>query len=227
MPGKQLHISPNKPLFVCLVDPQGDHYDFGVRAGQYETTSGDLVTLPRPAVVALFHSGAKPGEEIIITQHWDGLPGSDKEWTVALSTRSELARAEAGEPDSLTRQLEQSLSAIHKPQVPIEAPTPIRKPSRRESEQPKLFDRRGTGTHGPAPAEVPAPAAPPVPLPAVARYQKRGQIPANVAVREILAFINIDPNTKNWSDQARQDMASTVYIAHVKQGHIGLWERGE
>lgn len=225
MPGKQLHIAPNKPLFVCLLDPQGDHFDFGLRVGVYETTTGDVISLPKPAVIALFHCAAKSGEEIIITQHWDGLPGSDKEWTVALSTSSELARAEAGEPDTLTRQLQASIEAIQPKQSPIAAPTPIRKASK--PEQPRLFDRRGTGTHGPAPAEVPAPAAQPAILPAVTRYQKPGQIPANVAVREILAFINIDPNTKNWSDQARQDMASTVYIAHVKQGHIGLWERGE
>jgi hypothetical protein len=80
---------------------------------------------------------------------------------------------------------------------------------------------KGTGTYGPAPE--------PVILPAVASVPKKlppaGQIPANVAVREILAFICTDPNTQNWSDQARQDLASTVYIATVKQGFIGLWER--
>jgi hypothetical protein len=47
----------------------------------------------------------------------------------------------------------------------------------------------------------------------------------NVAVKEILEFINADPGTANWSDQARQDLASTVYIAAVKQGQVGLWER--
>ncbi len=83
-----------------------------------------------------------------------------------------------------------------------------------------LFDIRGTGTHGPAPRPVfgqPAPGRGKMPEP----------IPANVAVREILAFINADPNTLNWGSEARQDLASTVIIAAYKAGHIGLWERGK
>ena len=56
---------------------------------------------------------------------------------------------------------------------------------------------------------------------------KRPQpIPANIAVKEILQFIVADPNTANWSDQARQDLASTVFIGFVKSRDIGLWERG-
>ena len=100
---------------------------------------------------------------------------------------------------------------------------PIRRPARQApaADQPRLFDR-GTGTHGPAPAAMPVPVTI---LPAAARGRMQAQIPANIAVKEILAFISSDPSTANWSDQARQDMASTVYIAAVKAGHVGLWER--
>lgn len=88
--------------------------------------------------------------------------------------------------------------------------------------QPRLFDR-GTGTHGPALAAAPLS----IPLPAVAigRQPRPGQIPANIAVREILAFIKADPSTANWGDQSVQDLASTVIIAAYKAGHVGLWER--
>jgi len=66
-----------------------------------------------------------------------------------------------------------------------------------------------------------------IPLPAVAigRQPRPGQIPANIAVREILAFIKADPSTANWGDQSVQDLASTVIIAAYKAGHVGLWER--
>ncbi len=50
-------------------------------------------------------------------------------------------------------------------------------------------------------------------------------IPVNVAVREILAFIDADPNTRNWSDKARQGAASTILIAEYRAKRIGLWER--
>jgi hypothetical protein len=66
----------------------------------------------------------------------------------------------------------------------------------------------------------------PVILPAAARGRVQvGQIPANIAVREILAFIKTDPSTANWDAQSTQDLASTIIIAGYKAGHIGLWER--
>ena len=98
----------------------------------------------------------------------------------------------------------------------VEPPTPIRRPVKRQAAevQPRLFDK-GTGTYGPAPAI----------LPAIGKVSKPGQIPANVATREILEFVNADPNTANWSADARQDLASTILIASFKAGYIGLWER--
>lgn len=220
-----MNISPNIPLYVCLEDPEGQ-YDFELQVGRYQTTTGQSLTLPRPAVILLNKLAPRPGEEIVITKHQSGKKGASVEWTISLSTGSEQSRAEAGEPDSLMAKLEASIEAAGERKAP---PTPIRKPAVSEPVQPRLFDR-GTGTHGPAPA-IEAPLSVPMALPAVARSSPKrtppAQIPANVAVREILFFIGNDPNTANWSDQARQDLASTVMIAAYKAGHIGLWERGE
>jgi hypothetical protein len=218
-----IQIKPNVPLRVALADPQGK-YDFDFEQGTYETTAGQLLTLPRPAVVLLNAIDPQPGEEVIITRHWNGKMGSKSEWTVALSATSENARAKAEESSQdLTGVLQASIEQVQARKRAVADPTPIRRPARQApaADQPRLFDR-GTGTHGPAPAVAPIPA--PAILPATAR-QRIGQIPANVAVKEILAFISSDPSTANWSDQARQDMASTVYIAAVKAGHVGLWER--
>ena len=74
----ELHIAPNRPLTVALVDPEG-HFDFETGMGQYQTTTGELVTLPRPAVVLLNTLDPQPGEEITITKHWTGRPGDKAE----------------------------------------------------------------------------------------------------------------------------------------------------
>ncbi len=227
---RQIHIAPNKPLFVSLVDPEGE-YDDGLRQGRYQTTAGEILVLPRPAVVELNLVEPKPGEEIVIQKHWDGRPGSGIHWTVALSTRSELARAAQEEPQDLTPILQASIEQAEQRKAATASPTPIRKPVKQErpaAEQPRLFDRgQGTGTYGPVGDPIPDPPGLVLPAAARSRIQKPGQIPANVATREILSFIQSDPNTANWSDQSRQDLASTILIAAYRAGHIGLWERGE
>jgi hypothetical protein len=220
---KTLTIAPNKPVTVALVNPEGT-FDFEVGIGLYETTAGETFTLPRPAMVLLNQLDPEPGEEITITKYWSGKKGEKAEWTIQLSHRSEMARAEAGEPDSLTESLETPNPTPKPPKAPTGPPVPISRPIRRKVDtqtQPRLFDR-GTGTHGPAPAAIPTPTLPAL---APAARQRPGQIPANVATREILEFIQSDPNTANWSDQARQDLASTILIASFKAGYIGLWER--
>ncbi len=224
-----LHIAPNKPVFVSLTDPMNTaNYDFHLEVGRFETCQGKILTLPRSAVEMLNRLEPQPCEELVIQMHWSGLPRDGRTWTVALSTRSELARAEQEMTQDLAPQLEASIRQVQERKAPANDPTPIsrppRKPAAPETAQPRLFDR-GTGTHGPAPAAEPE--AAPVILPAVAigKPMRPGQIPANVAVKEILAFIAVDPNTLNWGDQAKQDLASTVIIAAYKAGHIGLWER--
>jgi len=220
MPDKlrELHIAPNRPVTLALVDPEGQ-FDFEIGIGRYQTTTGELLSLPRAAVVALNAIEPRPGEEIQIVKHWSGRAGEQAEWTISLSSRSENARAMA---ENVTQDEAEDPHTINPPtqtqKEAVEPPTPIRRPVKRQAAevQPRLFDK-GTGTYGPAPAI----------LPAMGKVSKPGQIPANVAVREILAFIKADPSTANWGDQSVQDLASTVIIAAYKAGHVGLWERGE
>lgn len=79
---KTLHIPPNTPLYVKLVDPQAQ-YDLELRHTVYETATGELLTLPRPAVVILNLLEPAPLEEIVIQKHWSGLPGAVTNWTIA------------------------------------------------------------------------------------------------------------------------------------------------
>lgn len=211
---KEIKIKPNAPTKIRLKDPRGDYWNDETRESRYETTDGDFIRLHRQGVEALFMADPDPGEEIVICQV------ANREITIALSNPSELARA-----------AQESSQEPRTESDPPKPPTPIRKPvleiprpqtradAPPDPRQPRLFDK-GTGTYGPAPRPAIRP-APKSQRPTV------DPIPANVAVREILAFINIDPGTKNWSAEAKQDLASTVYIAHARKGHIGLWERGE
>lgn len=223
-----IQIKPNVPLTVAILNPEGV-FDFEGGFGLYETTTGQTFILPRPAVILLNTLDPEPGEEIVITKHWSGKRGEKAEWTIALSLNSEKARAKAEEtPATLSEQLEASIEHERERRRSLGDPTPIRRPSKRApaESQPRLFDR-GTGTHGPAPAIQPEDVPRGIPLPAVAigRSTAQGRIPANIATREILAFVNADPNTANWSADARQDLASTILIASFKAGYIGLWER--
>lgn len=172
---KPLIIAPNRPLTVALADPEGT-FDFDRGTGQYLTTAGEVLTLPRPAVVLLNTLDPRPGEEIVIQKHWSGRKADKVTWTIALSPRAEQARAAAGEPDTLTRQLEESIEQAKARKAPVAIPTPISRPARRKpapENQPRLFDR-GTGTDGPAPALKAAPLI----LPAAAASRKPGQIRA-------------------------------------------------
>jgi hypothetical protein len=143
---RQIRIPPNKPVFASLVDPEGS-FDFELNVGTYETTTGQMLTLPRPAVVKLNELGPQPGEEIVIQQHWSGRAGDPKRWTVALSTRSGLARAEAENGQDITPQLDVSIRQAEERKAVTAPPTPISTPKKREATketgQHRLFDRRG------------------------------------------------------------------------------------
>ncbi len=211
-------IAPNRPLYVALADPEGDSqsmYDFELNIGRYQTIDGRILALPRPAVIILNELEPAPGEEVQITKLQSGKQGEPSQWSICLSARTENARAEAAEltatpPEALSA----SVEARNGKQTLVAPATPIRRPVK-SAPAPEL--PRGTGTYGPEPAL----------LTAAALRKQHAPIPANVANREILQFIESDPNTKNWSDQAKQDLLSTYVIAFTKTRHIGLWERGQ
>lgn len=228
---KTITIAPNRPLTVALADPEGQ-FDHETGNGLYQTTAGELLTLPRPAVVALNLVEPRPGEEIRILKSWSGKYGEPSQWTIELTARSEQARAVAGEADTLTERLEAANETPEPVKAAVEAPTPIRRPAKQPKAepqvQPRLFDTRGTGTHGPAPAMEPLPAMPLIlPAAAIARRQPPRLIPWNIAFREVSAWIakELAANKLQWSDASQQDMVSTVLIGEMKAGRIGPWQR--
>ncbi len=207
----ELHIAPNRPVFVALVDPEGI-YDADLNRGTYQTTDGQTLILPRPAVIALNMYGPAKGEEIEITQSYSGHAKDRPEWSIrsaAEATKEAAAREEArSTPEPVPE--------------PINAPTPIRG-RRRPDPGPGLFDMRGTGTYGPMPAAQ-AYAAPKL---VNRRPPSPPQIPANIAFREVSAWVaaELQANNLQWTDKAQQAVVSTVFIAEYKAGRIGPWER--
>ena len=211
MPNK-IQIIPNKPLFVALVDPAGE-WDGEHRQFAYQTTAGESLILPPPAAEKLFYLSPAAGERIRIEKVWSGLPADPPTWEFSRAIEGQESPKAPGRPAAPE-------TGTPPPRAILQAPTPISRPARNEHpqpEQPELFSR-GTGTYGPRPRPA---------VKARARGPVLEQIPANVAVKEILEFINADPGTQNWSADALQDLASTILIAAYKAGQIGLWERDE
>jgi hypothetical protein len=91
-------------------------------------------------------------------------------------------------------------------------PNPPRQEGQASPESPK-----GTGTYGPLPQV------------ALAARKRFDPIPFNLAFREVVGFVTKELNAsgEQWSEQSRQDLASTVLIAASKAGWISPWERAE
>jgi hypothetical protein len=97
-----LQIKPNVPITVSLVDPEGQ-YDPEYETVTYQTTKGQILTLPHRAAVALNLLEPQPGEELVITRIWSGKRSEQSEWTVALALLEESLPVlmEEGNPDAL------------------------------------------------------------------------------------------------------------------------------
>jgi hypothetical protein len=221
-----LHFSPNVPVVLSIADPEGQ-WDQGIQQGTYQTTTGEIFVLPRPAVVTLNLLEARPGEEIQITRHWKGRTSDPVQWTICLTAKSERLRAveemahpEAQEPPDFTAILQASIDQVESRKPLRGSPTLILKKPPRRAMYPA-----GTGTDGPALPEVVAQVAafaavmPKQPKPAV--------IPWNIAFREVSAWVakELAGNNLQWGDDAQKSMVCTVLIAEVKAGRISTWER--
>jgi hypothetical protein len=153
----------------------------------------------------------RPGESFTICKHKDPQDARVNVWTVWLTAESERRRA-AEEVPQIAAQFaepmpanvrEMKISAVPVHQIAALAPT---------------------GTDGPTPQ--PKPNTGPQLAPASSK-PRSNVIPFNVAFRETVEFVTKELKAagEQWSDQAKQDMVSTVLIAASKSGLVGVWER--
>ncbi len=206
-----IRFRPNVPHMLSLSDPTGE-YDSGSNEVTYPTSQGELLVVSYKAACKLNALDLKPGDQFGICKRVDdqGIVC----WDIWLAPQSEQRRAiEEQEPDASAPVLP---AAPERLRAVRETP---RKPIAPE-QAPFEFDRRGTGTNGPAPQ------------PAIAARQQRtpppARIPYNVAFREVTQFVTTELKStgEQWNDQAKQDMVSTILIAAAKQGLLEVWERG-
>ncbi len=202
-----IYFKANEPQILKLADPRGEATAVGKF---YATTDGQLVLLPWEAAGKLIALGVQPGEEISITY-------MEESWVICLTPRSEKARADAEiaaqelrarqlaqeTRENPGRQLENSLAALR--QLPKSANSASQEPA----ETP-----RGNGTTGPAPAIAVAPRKrqnPPI-----------DRVSYRVALREITGVVveMLAEKGEQWTDQAKQDAISTVFISAAKSGGI-------
>lgn len=205
---KQVKLSPNQPLQLALQDPSGVPDDFRVH---YQTSDGRVLTLPRRTAIELNLLDLRQGEAFCIcrdVQETKGVPKSSYRVWLPAVTEQERAAAEAEAEPAL-------ILTVPAP----EAETPrrlsgLKRKRAKSDDQPRLFDR-GTGTYGPMPQNLPA------------EIRASGPIPMNLAFREVTAFVTAELKAagEQWTDQAKQDVISTVLISAAKKGWLKVWER--
>jgi len=122
-------------------------------------------------------------------------------YDVWLSPSSEKARAVEEAPEIAAQ-----LANV------VAMPTP-----REEQFRPALAP---TGTDGPVSQPGPM-------LASASSKPKNNVIPFNVAFREVTRFVvdELKACGEQWTDQAKQDIVSTVLISASQKGIVGVWER--
>jgi hypothetical protein len=201
---------PNEPQQMTL-ERDSRPYSLPNGAGcLYTLSDGRIMHLSPECARAVADLKLGP-EEIRVCLHQRG--SGLAYWSAWLSPETEKARAAAETPE-LERQLAASIEIASR---------------RRRSPETAVCDRGAlppTGTDGPAP--LPALSRKPA-IAAVASGKRKpeGPIPYNVAFREIVKLVASEllQASEQWSDQARQDAVSTLFIAAGKAGWLGVWER--
>ena len=199
----KLSLPPNIPQLIALQDPEGD-YNPAEEQVHYLTTDGRDLVLNTADATRLNLLDLQPGETLWITKRLIEGQLPYIELTLSPATEKERARQETEQ----------------QAQVP---PVPQRKHRGKvrtmpavESPQPRLFDQRGTGTHGPAPQIDPQPLrrpAQPIPF-------NRAFVECVTLVRDGLKEAGVQ-----WGDGPQQDAVSTLFIGALNRGWIGPWER--
>jgi hypothetical protein len=187
---------------LALQDPRSEQ--FGDYEITYTLTDGRLLKVSKQLAAKINELDLQPGETFKICKQMVFNEQRRREtpsWTVWLTPESEHARAKQEMQPPMT------LADVKRSKI-----RSIRKTASAPSQQTALTFDRGTGTYGPLP--LPQRLRPP-------------RIPYNVAFREVLEFVTgeLKQAGEQWTDQARQDMVSTVLISASNNGLLSLWER--
>lgn len=195
-----VHFETNVPQTFALQEPRSEH--FGDYEITYTLTDGRLLKVSKEVATKINLLDLQPGETFSVCKKMRFNEQRRREtpsWTVWLTPESEHARAKQEIEPRMTR-------------ADVKRSSKVRTIRRTQPEQTAIAFDRGTGTFGPAP--LPQTLRPP-------------RIPYNVAFREVLGFVTeeLKQSGEQWTDQARQDMVSTILISASNNGLLSVWER--
>ena len=202
----RFRFSPNVPAIISLAQAEGD-YDSEAGTVACQLSDGREMVVNTEFATRINLLELQPGETFGVCKRVteDRHPPYFDVW-LSPATEQERAKQEA--------------EVVAEPPLPVPArkgATRMRQmPPAQPTEQPRLFDQRGTGTYGPIPRTQPAPQlrpAQPMPL-------NQAFVEAVKIVRDGLKEAGVQ-----WGDGPQQDACSTLLIGALQRGWIGPWER--
>jgi len=195
-----VHFNLNEPQTLALQEPRSER--FGEYEITYTVTDGRLLKVSKAVAAKINELDLQPGEtfgickQMVFNEQRKRLTPS---WNVWLSPDSEKARAQQEMKPPMTL-------------ADVKKPGKVRSIRKAPPEQGSIPFDKGTGTFGPVP---------------LLQSLRPPRIPYNVGFREVLSFVTkeLKDAGEQWTDQAKQDMVSTVLISASNSGLLSLWER--
>jgi hypothetical protein len=238
---EKITFQPNVIETVALKFPDGKTVEgrFGDQMF-YTTTDNRAMYLDMDVAAKINMLGVQKGEQFSICKRWSGKKGDPIQWDVWRPEPGQQPRQLAPTPAQATGIEESELEAQIRAEIlartarqvagaSASTPAPVAaslKPPSIESPNGNGSKPNGTnGSNGAPPPNGNGAARPynasGIPTPPV-------KIPADVAFREVLAFVTagLKEAGEQWTDESKQGMVSTIMIQGMRDGVIGTWNRG-
>ena len=213
MPKNTVKFPPNVPVHQLALEST-DGEQIAPDLYVYDLCDGRQMYINTALALELRRAEIRPGEQFSVCWKWSGDRAEAGNWVVWLTGDSERRRAieEAEDPETMERTLQRSIERAAKKQM-TQGKTPT------------------SNTPRPVTPNKPEEQPPHTALSVVPERRKPSQesTPGDQAFLEILRFIRagLIATGEHWSDQAVQDMASTVWIQAANRGWISRWRAPE
>jgi hypothetical protein len=208
-----IHFELNKPQIFQLSDVIPDEHQGN---WVYPTSDGRSLELAPHVGRKIAALKIEAGEEISIGRYQQ-IAGEPANWVICLTPRSEQSRAAKEREESERAVREQAEATRRDPAGQLAASIALLKKQPHSASQQTVQateSPKGTGTYGPALAPARTP-------------RNRAELPPprvsyRIAFREITSAVLevLQEKGEQWTDQAKQDAVSTVFIAAAKAGAI-------
>jgi hypothetical protein len=233
----KVEFEPNTPQQIALRFKTGKTVEgrFGDQM-YFSLSDGRAMYVDLDVAAKIDQLQLRPSEPFWLCKRWTGKK-TDKPtweaWTDAGEPQAAPAPVPAAPPrrplpfphtpaqtSVLERQLEASLEEIrrNKAGAVATAPAPAAAPAAQSPAQSAHAGNGSTGKNGAAPYVPPSAGGSPL-----------VKIPYDVAFRELLKVVtdSLKAAGEQWSDAAKQDALSTLFIQASRDGFLSVWERAK